>query len=173
MAGWGPFGVWRSGGQLAVELCSTNTNNFAHIRTHIKKNLQSPMDDSSAFNPSRASPDEQPNKVNQPISGYPAPQFATNYPPQFSHPLQPPFPGNFNPYGMPPYQPYGGFHHSNPYEANFNISPSVVFGRGATSEGVRSSSPVESMVFGRYASGSSPASPISPAPRTNDVNNQA
>ncbi|WVZ79761.1 hypothetical protein U9M48_027302 [Paspalum notatum var. saurae] len=44
------------------------------------------------------------------------------------------------------------------------------FGRGNGSEGVLSSSPIESMVFGQGVSGSSPASPISPAPQMNTVN---
>lgn len=73
---------------------------------------------------------------------------------------------------MPSYQPFGGFHHGNPYEGNFNFSPGAVFGRGAASEGALSSSPVESMVFGHGVVGS-PASPISPAPQPNDVNGQA
>jgi len=36
---------------------------------------------------------------------------------------------------MPPYPPFGGFHHNNPYEANYNFSPGA-FGRGTPSEGV-------------------------------------
>ena len=129
------------------------------------------MDDPSGFTPS-ASPDEQQNRSNQAIPGYPPAQFPPSFPPQFSQPFQPRFPGNFNPYGMPPFQAYGGFHHGNPYEGSFNFSHGVVFGRGAASEGALSSSPVESMVFGRGVAGS-PASPISPAPQTNDVNSQA
>ena len=129
------------------------------------------MDDPSGFTPS-ASPDEQQNRSNQAIPGYPPAQFPPSFPPQFSQPLQPRFPGNFNPYGMPPFQAYGGFHHGNPYEGSFNFSHGVVFGRGAASEGALSSSPIESMVFGRGVAGSL-ASPISPAPQTNDVNSQA
>jgi len=73
------------------------------------------MDDPSGFTPS-ASPDEQQNRSNQAIPGYPPAQFPPSFPPQFSQPFQPRFPGNFNPYGMPPFQAYGGFHHGNPYE---------------------------------------------------------
>jgi hypothetical protein len=50
----------------------------------------------------------------------------------------------------------------------------LCFGRGAASEAVQSSSPVESMAFHHAVVGSSPASPISIAPQNNedDVNNQ-
>ena len=64
---------------------------------------------------------------------------------------------------MPPYPPFGGFHHSSPYEANYNFS-SGAFGRGTPSEGGQSSSPVECP----GGAGSSLASPISPAPQNNN-----
>ena len=43
-----------------------------------------------------------------------------------------------------------------------------MFGRGATSEAVQSSSPVKSMAFPHVVVGSSPASPISVAPQNNE-----
>jgi hypothetical protein len=64
-------------------------------------------------------------------SSYPKLPFTANVPPQFSQQFQLQFPLNFNPYGMPPYQPYGTL-----YEFNFKFSPGAVFGRGAASEGV-------------------------------------
>jgi hypothetical protein len=107
--------------------------------------------------------------TNQPFPHYPTPRFPANIPPQFNPQFQHHFPLNFNPYSMPQYQPYG-----MPYEANFNFPPGPVFGRGAASEAVQSSSPVESMAFHHAVAGSSPASPISVAPQNNedDVNNQ-
>jgi len=77
---------------------------------------------------------------------------------------------------MPPnYHPYGGFHPGIPYEANFSFPPAGMFGRGAAIEGVRSSSPVESMAYSHGDVGSGPASPISPVQHNNmnaDISNQ-
>lgn len=132
------------------------------------------MDDSNPFNPTNSCPqDEGPNR-NKSILRYPAPPYATSFPPQFNSQFQSQFPPNFNHYGMPPnYHPYGGFHPGMPYEANFSIPPGGVFGRGAAVEGVRSSSPVESMAYNHGGVGSGPASPISPAPQlVDDVSNQ-
>ena len=77
---------------------------------------------------------------------------------------------------MPPnYHPYGGLHPGIPYEANFSFPPAGMFGRGAAIEGVRSSSPVESMAYSHGDVGSGPASPISPVQHNNmnaDISNQ-
>lgn len=131
------------------------------------------MDDSSGCNPSKSSSDQH-RRIGPPFPGYLTPPFPTNIPPQFiqqvQHHFSPnlnKFSPNLNPYGMHPYHPYGTF------EANFNFSPSAVFGRGVGSEGGQSSSPVEFMTFPNVVVGSSPASPISLAPQTYDnVNTQ-
>ncbi|KAJ1276957.1 hypothetical protein BS78_05G256600 [Paspalum vaginatum] len=124
------------------------------------------MDDSSGFNASRSSPEQQ-IRASQSFARCPTPpQFNHQVPPQFNHQAQHQFPPNYNPYGMHLYPPQ----YNNQYEANFNFAPGMGFGRGNGSEGVLSSSPVESMVFGQGVSGSSPASPISPAPQMNTVN---
>ena len=127
------------------------------------------MDDSTP-NPlqrSNSYPQEQGDPSNRPTTGYQQPPFA-NFPPQFNPQLQPQFPQNFSPYGMPPnYHPYGGFHPGIPYEANFSFPPAGMFGRGAAIEGARSSSPVESMAYSHGDVGSGPASPISPVQHNN------
>ena len=135
------------------------------------------MDD-SAPNPlqrSNSYPQEQGDPSNKPTRGYQQPPFA-NFPSQFNPQLQPQFPQNFSPYGMPPnYHPYGGFHPGIPYEANFSFPPAGMFGRGAAIEGVRSSSPVESMAYSHGDVGSGSASPISPVQHNNmnaDISNQ-
>jgi hypothetical protein len=125
------------------------------------------MDDSSGCNPNSSF--EEHKRANHPFPHYPAPSLSANIRPQFNQQLQHHFPIDFNPYGMPPYQPYG-----IPYEGNFNFSPGAMFGRGAASEAVQSSSPVESMAFPHPVAGSSLASPISIAPQNNedDVSSQ-
>jgi hypothetical protein len=134
------------------------------------------MGDSSGFNfsnttpvnHSNTSPAEQQNTNSQPIPCYPSTHFSSSLPPQFSQPLQHQFLRNFNPYPMPSYHPYGGYPPGMPYETHFNLSPGGVFGRGVPNEGALSSSPVESMAFGRGAVASGPASPISPVPQGNE-----
>ena len=132
------------------------------------------MDHTSAFNPSNSSPPAEPNTSSQSTPRNPQSLFATNFAPQLNQQFQSQFPPNFNPfnpYGFPPnFNPYNL---GNPYEGNFNLSPNGVFGRGAAVEGVRSSSPVESMPFVLGAGSSSPASSMSAAPQMNeDFSNQ-
>lgn len=120
------------------------------------------MDHTSSFNPSNSSPLVEPNTSSQSTPRNPQSLFATNIAPQLNQQFQSQFPPNFNPfnpYGFPPnFNPYNL---GNPYEGNFNLSPNGVFGRGAAVEGVRSSSPVESMPFVLGAGSSSPASSMS------------
>ncbi|CAL5080830.1 unnamed protein product [Urochloa decumbens] len=132
------------------------------------------MDHMHGFNLSNSSPSQQPNTSSQSTPRHPPSQFTTNFPSQFSQQFQPQFPPNFNPfnpYGFQP--PFNHFNIGGPYEGSYNLSPNRGFGRGAAVEGVRSSSPVESMPFFFAAGSSSPASPMSAAPRTNvDFSNQ-
>jgi hypothetical protein len=132
------------------------------------------MDDANTFNPSNSTPEEEGNTSNPPNLGYRPSQVSNFHQLNQQFPSQ--FPRNFNPYGMTPnYQPYGGFHPSIPYEANFSFSPTAMFGRGVAMEGARSSSLVESMAYSQGFMRSGPGSPVSPpAPQSNgeDISNQ-